>query len=468
MQPVKINVDPKSWVKALNKLPWKSPKMIGGALAALLVLGGGGYYLNTTAPAAYVVVNGETVGIVESVGSGEELLEQILEEEGEAFGEAAQIHDHIEFNTARIDNGYTPLTKEELKGKLSFFIEAVELQIAGHSMFTLANQKEADELLKAYQEMYVKEDENNKLSSVAFEEEIKTQDVEALPEEITTVEKALEVLKQGNVQKEEYVVEENDSWWLIARKNDLKTVEVLAANPGATLDTIIKPGEKINIEKVSPYLTVVFEGTSIVTETIPFDVETKIDSKLASGTSKVTKAGSDGEKVVTYSYVQKNDKVVTKAVVDEKVTKEAVNQVVTKGPQRVQVASASRGSGLVPGLVRPYGGYVSSYYGYRGSEFHTGIDYAGSTGDPFVAAAAGTVIFAGRQGNYGNSILVDHGNGIQTRYAHASKLLVNVGQSVSQGETIGLVGSTGRSTGSHLHFEIIVNGDTVNPANYVR
>ncbi|HHY26366.1 MAG TPA: M23 family metallopeptidase, partial [Desulfitobacterium dehalogenans] len=127
-----------------------------------------------------------------------------------------------------------------------------------------------------------------------------------------------------------------------------------------------------------------------------------------------------------------------------------------------------RGSGLVPGLVRPYGGYVSSYYGYRGSEFHTGIDYAGSTGDPFVAAAAGTVIFAGKQGNYGNSILVDHGNGIQTRYAHASKLLVNVGRSVSQGETIGLVGSTGRSTGSHLHFEIIVNGDTVNPANYVR
>ncbi|HHY27480.1 MAG TPA: metalloendopeptidase, partial [Desulfitobacterium dehalogenans] len=209
MQPVKINVDPKSWVKTLNKLPWKSPKMIGGALATLLVLGGGGYYLNTTAPAAYVVVNGETVGIVESVGSGEELLEQILEEEGAAFGEAAQIHDQIEFNTARIDNGYTPLSKEELKGKLSFFIEAVELKIADHSMFTLADQKEADELLKAYQEMYVKEDENNKLTSVAFEEEIKTQDVEALPEEITTVEKALEVLKQGNVQKEEYVVEEN-------------------------------------------------------------------------------------------------------------------------------------------------------------------------------------------------------------------------------------------------------------------
>lgn len=468
MRPVKIKLEPKIWIESLNKLPWKSPKMIGGALAVLLALGGGGYYLNTTAPAAYVVVNGETVGIVESVNSGEKLLEEVLEEEGAAVGEVAKTHDQIEYNTARIDNSYTPLSKAELKGKLSFYIEAVELKIADHPMFTLASQAEADKLLKAYEEMYVKEDENNKLTTVTFEEEVEIQDVEVLPEEITTVAEALEVLKQGNVQKEEYVVAENDSWWLIARKNDLKTVEVLAANPGATLDTIIKPGEKITIEKVSPYLTVVFEGTKVATETIPFDVETKVDNKLASGTSKVTKAGADGEKVVTYSYVQKNDKIVTKTIVDEKVTKEAVSQVVTKGPQRVQVASASRGSGLVPALVRPYGGYVSSYYGYRGSEFHTGIDYAGSSGDPFVAAATGTVVSAGRQGNYGNCILVDHGNGIQTRYAHASKLLVNVGQSVSQGETIGLVGSTGRSTGSHLHFEIIVNGDTVNPANYVR
>lgn len=468
MQPVKIKIEPKSWVKSLNRLPWKSPKMIGGALATLLVLGGGGYYFNSTALAAYVVVNGETVGIVESINKGEELVEQILEEEGAVFGEVAKTHDQIEYNTARIDNNYTPLSKEELKEKLSLYIDAVELKIADTSMFKLADQKDVDQLLETYQEIYVQEDENNQLTSATFEEEVVVEEVEALPQEITTVEEAFEELKQGNVQKEEYLVEENDSWWLIARKNDLKTVEVLAANPGATLDSIIKPGEKIMIEKVTPFLTVVFEGTKVATETIPFDVVTKVDSKLASGTSKVTQAGADGEKVVTYSYVQKNDKVITKDVVDEKVTKEAVSQVVAKGPQRVQVASASRGSGVVPGLVRPYGGSVSSYYGYRGGEFHTGIDYAGPTGEAFVAAAAGTVISASWQGNYGNSIVLDHGNGIQTRYAHASKLLVKVGQTVSQGETIGLVGSTGRSSGPHLHFEVIVNGDTVNPRNYVR
>ncbi|AGA68434.1 metalloendopeptidase-like membrane protein [Desulfitobacterium dichloroeliminans LMG P-21439] len=468
MQPVKIITESKIWLQSLNKLPWKSPKVIGGALTALLVLGGGGFYLSSTASAAYVVVNGETVGVVENVKTGEELVEQILAEEGAAFGETAKTHDQIEYNPARINNQFTALSKADLKEKLSLYIEAVQVNIAGNSLFNLADQKDVDELIKTYQGIYVHEDEKNVVENVSFDEEIEIKDVEVLPEQITTAEAAFAKLEEGNIQKEEYVVEENDSWWLIARKNNLKTVEVLAANPGTTLDTVIKPGEKIMIEKITPYLTVVFEGTKTDTETIPFDVVTKVDAKLASGTSKVTKAGADGEKVVTYSYVQKNDKVVSKAIVDEKVTKEAVSQVVAKGPKRVQVASASRGSGSVPGLVRPYGGSTSSYYGYRGGEFHTGIDYAGPAGESYVAAAAGTVISAGWQGNYGNCIVLDHGNGVQTRYAHSSKLLVSVGQSVSQGETIGLVGSTGRSTGSHLHFEVIVNGDTVNPRDYVR
>jgi murein DD-endopeptidase MepM/ murein hydrolase activator NlpD len=323
------------------------------------------------------------------------------------------------------------------------------------------------ELLKAYQEIYAKADESNQLTSVSFEEEVGTQVVETSPDKVISFEQALDKLKQGNVQKQEYVIQPNDSWWLIARKNDLKTVEVLAANPGTTLDTVIKPGQKISIEKVSPYLTVVSEGTQIAKEVIPFDVVTKTDSSLASGQSKVTQSGNDGEKEVKYSYVKKNDKVITKTVLDEKVLKDAVTQVVAKGPKTIQVASVSRGSGQVSGLSLPLRSRINSYYGYRGGEFHTGIDYAGSTGDPYVAAGAGTVVSAGWNGNYGYSILIDHGNGVQTRYAHSSKLLVSAGQSVSKGQTIGLVGATGRATGPHLHFEVIVNGDTVNPNNYL-
>ncbi len=467
MRRVKINMDFKPVSKWLDKVSWKSPKVISGSLVALLLLGGGGYYLNSTTSAAYVIINGESIGIVENMQSGKKLVEAVLKEDGEAVGGVAKTHDQIEFTQARINEAYSVLSEDELKQKLSFYIEGVELRIANTSIFTLPNQETADKLLIAYQEIYAKADEGNQLSSVSFEEEVGTQVVETSPEKVTSFEQALEKLKQGNVQKQDYVIQPNDSWWLIARKNDLKTIEVLAANPGATLDTKIKPGQKISIEKVSPYLTVVSEGTQIAKEVIPFDVVTKTDSTLASGQSKVTQSGNDGEKEIKYSYVKKNDKVVTKSVLDEKVLKDAVTQVVAKGPKTIQVASVSRGSGQSSGLSVPLRARINSYYGYRGGEFHTGIDYGGSTGDPYAAAGAGTVVSAGWNGNYGYSILIDHGNGIQTRYAHSSKLLVSAGQSVSKGQTIGLVGATGRATGPHLHFEVIVNGDTVNPNNYL-
>jgi murein DD-endopeptidase MepM/ murein hydrolase activator NlpD len=469
MKHVKLSINSEHWKKWLNKVSWRSPKVIGGSLVVVLLLGGS--YIFSTNSAAYVVINGEPVGIVENVQSGKDLIEKVLDEKGASLGVSAKTHDEIEYTRARMAKGEVDvLTEEELEQKLSYYIEGVEVTVADNSLFVLPDQENVDNLLKAYQELYVKSDESNQVTSVTFEEEVGTQSIEATPESVTSFDQALEKLKQGNIQKNEYEIQESDSWWLIARKNDLLTSEVLAANPGATLDTVIKPGEKIFIEKVSPYLTVVSEGTQTDKETIPFDVVTKTDATLASGQSKVTQAGADGEKEVKYTYVKKNDKIISKSILDETVLKKSVEQVVAKGPQRTQVTVASsRGSGQTgSGLIRPYGGTTSSYYGYRGGEFHTGIDYSGSVGDPYVAAASGKVVSAGWNGNYGYSLVIDHGNGIQTRYAHSSKLLVKAGQSVSKGQTIGLVGSTGRSTGPHLHFEVIINGDTVNPLNYLR
>ncbi|MBC2724681.1 MAG: peptidoglycan DD-metalloendopeptidase family protein, partial [Desulfosporosinus sp.] len=197
-------------------------------------------------------------------------------------------------------------------------------------------------------------------------------------------------------------------------------------------------------------------------------VITEQDSSLSSGQTKVKQPGSDGQKEVQYAYVQKNGKIVSQTVKDEKVLKEAVSQVIKKGPQRVTVAY-SRGSGsTASGLSWPLRRGITSYYGYRGSDIHTGIDIDGDQGEPYVAAGAGKVVSAGWAGNYGRTIVIDHGNGVMTRYAHSTKLLVSVGESVSKGQRIGLVGSTGRSTGSHLHFEVIINGSTVNPLKSLR
>ena len=120
--------------------------------------------------------------------------------------------------------------------------------------------------------------------------------------------------------------------------------------------------------------------------------------------------------------------------------------------------------------IWPTSGYVSSPYGLRwnGTEFHQGIDIAAESGTPIVATADGVVTTAGwNAGGYGNMVDIDHGDGIMTRYGHASAVAVMPGQTVRRGQVIAYVGSTGYSTGPHLHYEVRVNGQPVNPAAYL-
>jgi murein DD-endopeptidase MepM/ murein hydrolase activator NlpD len=128
--------------------------------------------------------------------------------------------------------------------------------------------------------------------------------------------------------------------------------------------------------------------------------------------------------------------------------------------------------------VRPEGrpvntGYMSSGYGFRTDPFHGrrafhgGLDFVAPKGSDVLAVAAGVVTFAGRDGNYGNMVEIDHGNGLVTRYAHNKENLVGVGDAVKKGDLIALVGSTGRSTAPHVHLEVLENGRHVNPRKYV-
>jgi murein DD-endopeptidase MepM/ murein hydrolase activator NlpD len=108
-------------------------------------------------------------------------------------------------------------------------------------------------------------------------------------------------------------------------------------------------------------------------------------------------------------------------------------------------------------------GFRRNPFGGRTYEFHAGMDIDGEKGDPIVAPGNGVIIKAGWQGGYGYMIEIDHGNGLTTRYGHLSKIEVEIGESVQRGQLIGLIGSTGRSTGPHLHYELRINDKPVNP-----
>ncbi len=127
----------------------------------------------------------------------------------------------------------------------------------------------------------------------------------------------------------------------------------------------------------------------------------------------------------------------------------------------------------LPAGVPTEQGWLSSLYGYRADpmtgnrEFHQGVDYAGKPGTPIIAVAAGIVTWSGDQHGYGNLVEINHGNGLATRYAHNVKNLVIVGEKVDKGEVIALMGDSGRTTGTHLHFEVLKNGKHINPKQYL-
>ena len=154
---------------------------------------------------------------------------------------------------------------------------------------------------------------------------------------------------------------------------------------------------------------------------------------------------------------------------EEKAKEEAKQKMLAKAKSSVPTSGVS-GSIQGMSLVIPVNGTVTSRFGTVSSvrsSAHTGLDISTSKGTGIRAVANGTVIFASYKGSYGNLIIIDHGNGVQSYYAHCNAIYVSVGQSVSTDTVIGAVGSTGNSTGPHLHLELRVNGVPVNPQNYL-
>lgn len=154
-------------------------------------------------------------------------------------------------------------------------------------------------------------------------------------------------------------------------------------------------------------------------------------------------------------------KKITVASIAEKKSSGSVNTATN-----ISTTKASLGISL----IKPVSGILSSRFGVRSSirsSAHTGLDIATSSGTPVAAAAAGTVTFSGWKGSYGNLLVITHSNGVQTYYGHCSKLYATAGSNVAQGQTVAAVGSTGNSTGPHLHFEVRINGVAYNPQNYL-
>lgn len=174
--------------------------------------------------------------------------------------------------------------------------------------------------------------------------------------------------------------------------------------------------------------------------------------------------------VITKYTENVNELIFDTIEVAENNVKSKVEENIQKAEEEKERANAIASINGVNLSVLPVNGMITSRYGVSSrirSSTHTGLDIACPTGTPIKVTSKGKVTFAQYNGSYGNLVKVDHGNGVETWYAHCSKIYVKVGQEVKAGDVIAAVGSTGNSTGSHLHLEIRINGQTVNPQNYL-
>lgn len=197
----------------------------------------------------------------------------------------------------------------------------------------------------------------------------------------------------------------------------------------------------------------------------PYKTVKKTNPKKSVGYSGVAVKGENGVTVRTESVEKINGNVASRNQVSLVAKKKAVDEVieigtaVKKSPKRTKISSNL----MCPISAGKY--RISSYYG--DGRNHKGIDMCAPRGTAIFAAGGGTVTYAGYDSDFGYNVIIKHSNGVSTRYAHANTLNVKAGQIVAQGDIIATVGSTGWSTGNHLHFEVIVNGARVNPAPYI-
>jgi len=439
----------------------KLQKLVAAVLCSLIVLAVFVPIYNRSV--LEVSVNGEVLGNVKDTIALEQIKAELEEKYKDALGVDVEFVQEIKAVPIRafgqeVDTEEDMLKK--LESALSYRLKAVAINIADKEVALVKDKATAEKVLSEVKNHYINETPGE-LVKVEVVEQVKLVERYVYPNQVIDMEDAVELILKGGVETRQYEVVQGDSLWSISRKENIPLDDLIKANPQLKSEHELALGEILNLNEIKPLLNVKLVKKVTYEESIPYKTETIRDDSLWTWDQIVKQPGEKGSKEIAAEVTFKNGIKVEETVLGEKVIKEPVNRIVARG---TKAEVAFRGSGR---FLWPIVGQITSPYGWRGREFHAGIDICQSKGAPVRASNSGTVTFAGWRGGYGNLVIINHGGGIETYYAHNSSLLVSVGQQVEKSQQIATVGSTGRSTGPHVHFEIRVNGSPVNPMEYL-
>ncbi|MDD7215892.1 MAG: peptidoglycan DD-metalloendopeptidase family protein [Firmicutes bacterium] len=430
----------------------------------ILVVGVGAVAIFASAVDYEYAYNGRTLGIVHEQREVLEILDMVSEELSLEYGSNISIDPETDITFKpvisfgkEIDDADTVLKRFTYMGDIQ--AQAYGIIVDGERVVTVESEKIANDVLDAIKELYTKK--NKKYEYIGFVEDIKIEPYSTTLANVSSKAAAIKKIKKGGQEEVTYKVKAGDTLYGICEKLDVSLSELKKMNPKITDNMTIHIGDKFVTQQAIPLITVETVEVSVFAEPVDYKTVTKKSGSYFKGETVVVQSGKKGKARVTAKLTKRNGKTVKRKDLEVETIKEPVNKVIVKGTKPVP---AKKGTGT---FMRPVNAGVYAGYGMRWGRMHYGLDFSAPTGTPIYAADGGTVTFAGWSGAYGYVITIDHGANKKTLYAHCSRLFVSAGNKVYKGQHIAAVGSTGRSTGPHCHFEIFINGSNVNPAYYI-
>lgn len=410
--------------------------------------------------------NGKVLGVVEDQEDVYSVLEVVstqLSKEHDVDITLGQ-QDDIQFRKVVTVNRDVD-DMEQVLNRLTYMqdinVAAFGIFVDGKRAAVLPTREEADRVLVGLLDEFSPERPGVRYESVVFMEQITIEEVNTKLGNIQREAAVKQKLMSGELSEKVHIVAAGDTKASVSKLYGISVGDLEKDNPQIAGRDLL-PDERLTIQLVAPLVHVATVEKAVYTVKIAYDTVRKNNPDAYVGVNSVKTKGENGQNELTARVVRINGVESTREILKTVVLKEPVTKVVLVGTKPIP---PTMGDGH---FINPCpAGRITSTFGYRWGRMHWGVDLACATGNIIRAADGGTVIFSGWNGSQGYTIEIDHKNGFVTVYAHCSVLYVHVGDKVYEGKTIARVGSTGNSTGPHLHFEIIKNGVHVNPLNYI-
>lgn len=435
----------------------------------LVVIAGfllGTYKINEVRTRAFVVYYGDDkVGIVRQEEEATKVVEEIKRELSNIYDIDIVLNKDISFEPTHAKDDLLSSKAEihsNIKSKMTFLVSGYALLVDGEELGYTKKKEDLEYIIETLKDSHREEiDENSDIEEISFVEDVKIEKRDIPLNKIMDREELLDYIKTGGEEIKTHIVEVGESLWTIAKIYNVDVDDLISANSDKDPERL-QIGDEIKLLRPKSLLTVETIERVQYTENTDYEVKVEYDDNMYKTEKKVKVKGEEGESQYIARIVRHNGVVVEKEILEEKVIRQPKDELIVQGTKELPKTAATGA------FLMPTRGYISSRYGMRGGRMHRGLDIAAKTGTPIKAADGGRVTFVGRRGAYGNLVEIDHENGYVTRYAHCHTIKVKKGERVYKGQVIATVGNTGRSTGSHLHFEVIKNGKHQNPSNYVK